>query len=65
LEWCTQGISLDQIKMEIYQTTNEDDLKQLYNKHIDYRKEIYADIMKRKAELEPIHNVLNNQPIHI
>lgn len=65
LEWCTQGISLDQIKMEIYQTTNEDDLKQLYNKHIDYRKEIYADIIKRKAELEPVNPILNNHPIHI
>lgn len=51
-DWCKQGKSLDQIKLEIYQATNEDDLKQLYNKYIDQRKDIYEDILKRKSELE-------------
>ncbi|MBS7321112.1 MAG: AAA family ATPase, partial [Myroides sp.] len=51
-EWCKQGKSLDQIKHEVYQATNEDELKQLYNKYIDFRKDIYEDVLKRKSELD-------------
>lgn len=52
LEWCSQGLSLDQIKLKIYRASSEEELKLIYNKYIDYRKEIYGDIMKRKAELD-------------
>lgn len=52
LDWCSQGLSLDQIKLKIYRASSEEELKLIYNKYIDYRKEIYGDIMNRKAELD-------------
>lgn len=55
LEWCSEGISLDQVKFEIYQANSEPELKEIYAKYADYRKEIYDDIVKRKEELEPIN----------
>ena len=51
-EWCMQGKSVDEVRMEIYSATSEDMLKSLYRKYIDLKNEIYNDIIKRQQELE-------------
>lgn len=59
-EWCMQGKSVDEVRMEIYSATSEDMLKSLYRKYIDLKNDIYNDIIKRQQELESTPNQLIN-----
>lgn len=56
-EWCMQGISIDEVRMEIYSARTEEELKYYYNKYIDFRKEIYNDVMRRKGELDTCYGI--------
>lgn len=56
-EWCMQGISIDEVRMEIYSARTEEELKYYYNKYIDFRKEIYNDVMRRKSELDTCYGI--------
>lgn len=50
--WCNQGISLEDIKQEISNTTTLEGLRHLYQKHSTLRQQIKPLIMDRKAEIE-------------
>jgi len=65
-EWCLQGISIDEVRMEVYSARTEEELKFYYNKYIDFRKEIYNDVMRRKSELDTCYgiNLINESTIN-
>lgn len=65
-DWCMQGVSIDEVRMEIYSATSEEELKYYYNKYIDFRKDIYNDVMRRKNELDTCYgiNLINESSIN-
>lgn len=58
LEWCNEGISLDDIKLKIEQATTEEELKSLYYENDGYKVELYQLIIKRSEELKQVSNHL-------
>lgn len=58
LEWCNEGISLDDIKLKIEQATTDEELKSLYYDNSGFKVEIYQLIIKRSEELKQVSNHL-------
>lgn len=58
LEWCNEGISLDEIKFKIEQATTDEELKSLYYDNSGFKTELYQLIIKRSEELKQISNHL-------
>jgi hypothetical protein len=52
LEWCNQGVSLDDVKKEINATTTLEGLRHLYQKYNSLKQQIHPLIMTRKSEIE-------------
>ncbi|GIZ07903.1 AAA family ATPase [Flavobacterium sp. UMI-01] len=52
IEWCNQGISLEEIKNEINSCTSEDNLKLVYAQYPHLSKELYPLIISRKEALD-------------
>lgn len=52
IDWCNQGISLDNIKAEIENCESSDNLKLIYNQYPNYATQIYPLIISRKEELD-------------
>jgi hypothetical protein len=62
LEWCNQGVSVQDIIQQINSTFSIDDLRQLYQKYGTVNEQIKSLIMKRKSEIEN-HKVIDNKEI--
>lgn len=58
LEWCNEGISLDDIKLKIEQATTDEELKSLYYDNSGFKVELYQLIIKRSEELKQVSNHL-------
>lgn len=56
LDWCNDGISIDNIKQEISQCTTVEGLRHLYTKYNSLKSQIEPLILQRKAEIESISN---------
>ena len=56
IAWCNQGVSIEEAKKEILQTTTLEGLKHIYSKYSSLQKLIQPIILKRKAELDGIEN---------
>lgn len=54
LEWSNEGVSLEDIKLKIEQTTSDEELKSIYYDNIGYKSEIYPLIIKRSEELKKV-----------
>ncbi len=54
IEWCKQGISIDNIKQEINSCETAEDLKQVYGKYPNLSAELYPIVLARKAALDNI-----------
>ena len=54
LQFCNQGLSVDQARKEIETCTTIEGLKHLYQKYIGLKGLIHPLIINRKAELEAI-----------
>lgn len=52
IDWCNQGISLQEVKNEILICETLEGLKRLYAKHPSFKKEIHPLIIQRKEILE-------------
>lgn len=52
LSWCTEGLSIDQIKNEINNCHNPVGLKEIYEKYPTIQKQLYSLIVERKNLLE-------------
>jgi len=58
MEWCSQGISIDNIKEEILQCQSIESLKTLYAKYPSVQNKIHPLIVERKEQLDGVNNQL-------
>lgn len=64
MDWCNEGISIEQIKDEINSCTTEEGLKILYAQYPHLSKELYPIIVARKEALDDLSNqVIPNEQI--
>jgi hypothetical protein len=64
MQWCNQGLSVDQARKEIDVCTTIEGLRHLYQKYVGLKELIHPIIINRKAELEAINNqVVSNKEI--
>jgi hypothetical protein len=61
--WCNQGVSLDDLKMEINATTTLEGLRHLYQKYNSLKQQIHPLIMSRKSEIENTVQIIDNKQI--
>ena len=54
IQWCNQGLSVDQARKEIEVCTTLEGLRHLYQKYIGLREQVHPLILERKAVLESI-----------
>lgn len=62
-DWCNEGISLEDLKLQIETASNPDELKLIYNQNDSFKTELYPLIIKRNNELNT--NQLINQELII
>jgi hypothetical protein len=64
MQWCNQGLSVDQARKEIDVCTTIEGLRHLYQKYVGLKELIHPIIINRKAELEAINSqVVSNKEI--
>jgi hypothetical protein len=63
LEWCNQGVSVQDIIQQIKNTFSIDDLRQLYQKYGAINEQIKSLIMIRKSEIEKVTQIIDNKEI--
>ncbi|WP_300021761.1 AAA family ATPase [uncultured Maribacter sp.] len=64
MQWCNQGLSVDQARKEIEVCTTLEGLRHLYQKYIGLKELIHPIIINRKADLEAITSqVVSNKEI--
>ena len=61
--WCSQGVSLDDVKKEINATTTLEGLRHLYQKYNSLKQQIHPLIMTRKSEIENTAQIVDNKQI--
>jgi len=61
--WCNQGVSLEDVKQEISNTTTLEGLRHLYQKYGALRQQIKPLIIDRKAEIENTSQIIHNKHI--
>ena len=61
IQWCNEGVSLDQAITEINACQTVEGLKHIYQKYASLQKQIHPLILKRKEELETAHNQLEDK----
>ncbi len=61
MEWCSQGLSIQDAKKEISECTTIEGLRQLYKKYEALRKEVSPIILNRKQEIETVKSMLVEQ----
>lgn len=54
IEWCNQGIPVEQIKAEINNCGTAEGLKEIYNKYPNLNTELYPVVMARKEMLDNV-----------
>jgi len=63
LDWCNQGISIEDIKAEINTATTLEGLRHLYQKYSAYQDQIKPLIIQRKSEIESDTHIVDNKEI--
>lgn len=61
--WCNQGISLEDVKLEIKNTTTLEGLRHLYQKYSNIKQQVKPLILERKAEIENNFQIIDNKEI--
>ena len=61
--WCNQGVSLEDVKLEIKATTTLEGLRHLYQKHSSLQQLIKPLILERKSEIENKLQIIDNKEI--
>ena len=54
IQWCNEGLSVEQAKREIASCTTIEGLRHLYQKYQGLKKEVYPMILNRKSVLETV-----------
>ncbi len=60
-DWCAQGVSLEQAKMEIAGCQNIEGLKHIYSKYPAIQKDLYPLIIDRKNSIESLTDQIINE----
>lgn len=60
MNWCLGGTSIEEVEAKVNQCNSIKELKQLYNEHKEFQKELYPLVVKRKKALDK----LNEQVVH-
>lgn len=63
MEWCNQGVSLDDVTKEIISATTLEGLRHLYQKYSSLKQQIHPLIISRKAEIENTTQIIDNKQI--
>ncbi len=63
MQWCNEGLSLEQANIEIQSCTTVEGLKHLYQKYNGLQKQVHPLIMKRKAQLDALGNLVEEDNI--
>lgn len=61
IDWCNQGISIEEAKKEIAECTTLEGLRHLYQKYSNFRKELNDLILNRKQEIETLKSMIIEQ----
>jgi hypothetical protein len=61
--WCNQGISLEDVKLEISNTTTLEGLRHLYQKHSALKEQIKPLIIERKSEIDSTTQIVDSKQI--
>ncbi|WP_159950905.1 AAA family ATPase [Polaribacter septentrionalilitoris] len=61
IDWCNQGVSIDDAKKEIAKCTTVEGLRHLYQKYSGLKKELNSTILSRKQEIEKVKSMLVEQ----
>jgi len=61
--WCNQGISLEDVRLEITNTTTLEGLRHLYQKYGNLKDQIKPLIINRKSEIENNTQIVDNKQI--
>ncbi|WP_445749619.1 AAA family ATPase [Polaribacter sp.] len=66
VQWCNQGISIEEAKLEIAECKSIEGLRLLYQKYSGLRKELNDTILNRRLEIENLKSVVveQNEIIH-
>lgn len=62
INWCNQGISVDNIKEQINSCETLEDLKKIYNQYPNLSKELYPVVISRKEVIDVVSNQLIDSP---
>jgi len=63
IEWCNQGVSLEDVKKEINITTTLEGLRHLYQKYDALKQQIKPLIIERKSKIESTTQIVANKQI--
>lgn len=58
LDWCNQGVSIEQAEKEIAECTTVEGLRHIYQKYSSLQKELNATIIHRKHEIESVGEMI-------
>jgi hypothetical protein len=64
MQWCNEGVSLEEAKKEVEACSTVDGLKHLFNKYQSLQTQIHPLILKRKEEIDGIsHQIVQKENI--
>jgi hypothetical protein len=58
IDWCNQGLSIEQAEKEIADCITVEGLRHLYQKYSAFQKELNNSILKRKQEIESVNTMI-------
>jgi hypothetical protein len=61
IQWCNQGVSIEEAKKEIAECTTIEGLRHLYQKYAGLKKELNNTILNRKQEIENVKSMVVEQ----
>ncbi|QNM85982.1 AAA family ATPase [Polaribacter pectinis] len=61
IQWCNQGVSIEEAKKEIAECTTIEGLRHLYQKYSGLKKELNSTILNRKQEIETMKSMIIEQ----
>jgi len=61
IQWCNQGVSIEEAKKEIAECTTIEGLRHLYQKYLGLKNELNSTILNRKQEIETMKSMIVEQ----
>ena len=61
IQWCNQGLSVEEARIKIAECTTVEGLRHLYQKYSGLQKELNSTILNRKEEIETMKSMIVEQ----